>query len=168
MAIVTNNLNIFKDNLTTDEANTSEYGSGFSAGGYINADTFNTALHSATVINKALIQALTNNKIFSTAFTVNETISYDTLVTLFTTALPMIVPNVAKIAKEVEYALTISLNGSNNVFDGSSSKSISFYAPTTAGTKDYVLTSNGSGAPSWKAASSGGASVEIIDLTSVS
>lgn len=165
MAIVTNNLNIFKDNLTT--ADTSEYTDGFSAGGYVKADTFNTALHSATVINKALIQALTNNRIFSTAFTVNETIEYDTLVTLFTTALPMIVPNVAKLANKVANTLTISLNGSSHAFDGSSTSSISFYAPTSAGTKDYVLTSNGSGAPSWKAASSGGASVEIIDLTSI-
>lgn len=40
---------------------------------------------------------------------------------------------------------TISLNGS-------STTSASFYAPTTAGTSGYVLSSNGSGAPSWVSA----------------
>lgn len=40
---------------------------------------------------------------------------------------------------------TISLNGS-------STTSASFYAPTTAGTSGQVLTSNGSGAPSWTSA----------------
>jgi len=39
--------------------------------------------------------------------------------------------------------------------NGSSSTSPSFYAPTSAGTSGYVLTSNGSGAPTWKAASGG-------------
>lgn len=44
---------------------------------------------------------------------------------------------------------TITLNGTT-------STSPSFYAPTTAGTSGQVLTSNGSGAPVWAAASSGG------------
>jgi len=48
-------------------------------------------------------------------------------------------------------------NGSITVpsvtLNGSAETSPSFYAPTTAGTQGYVLTSNGSGAPSWAAAS---------------
>lgn len=44
---------------------------------------------------------------------------------------------------------TINLNGS-------STTSPSFYAPTTAGTNGYVLTSNGSGAPTWAEPSGGG------------
>ena len=49
---------------------------------------------------------------------------------------------------------TIALNGS-------STTSPSFYAPTTAGTSGYVLTSNGSGAPTWTAVSGG----TIVNLT---
>ncbi len=39
----------------------------------------------------------------------------------------------------------LTLNGTSKA-----STTASFYAPTTAGTGDYILTSNGSGAPSWK------------------
>lgn len=52
---------------------------------------------------------------------------------------------------------SISLNGS-------STTSASFYAPTTAGTSGQVLTSNGSGAPTWAAAPSG-SSTQIIRWT---
>lgn len=45
-------------------------------------------------------------------------------------------------------ATNVTLNGSNK--GGSTA---SFYAPTSAGTKDYVLVSNGSGAPVWADAS---------------
>jgi len=38
--------------------------------------------------------------------------------------------------------------------NGAATTTPSFYAPTSAGTSGYVLTSNGSGAPTWKAASS--------------
>ena len=49
---------------------------------------------------------------------------------------------------------TISLNGS-------STTSASFYAPTSAGTQGYVLTSNGSGAPTWAEPSGGGGDVFV-------
>lgn len=52
---------------------------------------------------------------------------------------------------------SISLNGS-------STTSASFYAPTTAGASGQVLTSNGSGAPVW-AAATGGSSTQIIRWT---
>lgn len=45
-------------------------------------------------------------------------------------------------------ATNVTLNGSNK--GGSTA---SFYAPTSAGTKDYILVSNGSGAPVWADAS---------------
>lgn len=40
---------------------------------------------------------------------------------------------------------SVTLNGTSKA-----STTASFYAPTTAGTSNYILTSNGSGAPSWK------------------
>ncbi len=39
--------------------------------------------------------------------------------------------------------------------NGTKTKTVGIYAPTSAGTKGQVLTSNGSGAPVWAAASSG-------------
>lgn len=48
--------------------------------------------------------------------------------------------------------------------NGSATSSPSFYAPTTAGTSGYVLTSNGSGAPTWQAAPSGGGDVTDVTL----
>ena len=46
--------------------------------------------------------------------------------------------------------LGLSLNGSMSYYNGSSSTSKSWYAPTSAGTEGYELVSNGSGAPVWK------------------
>lgn len=48
--------------------------------------------------------------------------------------------------------------------NGSATSSPSFYAPTTAGTLGQVLTSNGSGAPTWQAAPSGGGDVTDVTL----
>lgn len=50
---------------------------------------------------------------------------------------------------------TITLNGS-------STTSPSFYAPTTVGTNGYVLTSSGSGAPTWKASSSASTATQTV------
>lgn len=52
-------------------------------------------------------------------------------------------------ADKVANSLSISLNGTTNTYNGSTAKSLTLYAPTSAGTNGYVLTSNGSGAPSW-------------------
>lgn len=46
--------------------------------------------------------------------------------------------------------LGLSLNGSMSYYNGSSSTSKSWYAPTSAGTEGYELVSNGSGAPVWQ------------------
>ena len=46
---------------------------------------------------------------------------------------------------------TMTLTGPTISLNGSSTTSASFYAPTTAGTSGQVLTSNGSGAPTWSA-----------------
>lgn len=43
---------------------------------------------------------------------------------------------------------TVTLNGTKTT-------TVGIYAPTSAGTKGQVLTSNGSGAPTWAAASTG-------------
>lgn len=57
----------------------------------------------------------------------------------------------------------VSLNGHTHTYtlNGASTTSLSFYAPTSAGTSGYVLQSNGSGAPSWVTPPSG-----LPDVTS--
>ena len=56
-------------------------------------------------------------------------------------------------------AMVTKLNGidtgatANTItFNGAATKAPSFYAPTTAGDKDQILVSNGSGAPTWQTA----------------
>ena len=50
-------------------------------------------------------------------------------------------------------SLTITLNGVSTSFNGSIERNLTLYAPTNAGTDGYLLQSNGSGEPSWKAIS---------------
>lgn len=45
--------------------------------------------------------------------------------------------------------LTLTLNGTANEYNNSAATSVSFYAPTLAGTSGQLLKSNGSAAPSW-------------------
>ena len=47
-------------------------------------------------------------------------------------------------------SLTLTMNGSATNYNGASSASKSWYAPTSAGTAGYSLISNGSGAPVWQ------------------
>ena len=47
-------------------------------------------------------------------------------------------------------SLTLTMNGSATNYNGASSASKSWYAPTSAGTAGYNLISNGSGAPVWQ------------------
>ena len=47
-------------------------------------------------------------------------------------------------------SLTLTMNGSATNYDGASSASKSWYAPTNVGTAGYNLISNGSGAPVWQ------------------
>ena len=47
-------------------------------------------------------------------------------------------------------SLTLTMNGSATNYNGASSASKSWYAPTSAGTTGYNLISNGSGAPIWQ------------------
>lgn len=47
-------------------------------------------------------------------------------------------------------SLTLTMNGSATNYNGASSASKSWYAPTSAGTAGYKLISNGSGAPIWQ------------------
>ena len=47
-------------------------------------------------------------------------------------------------------ALTLTINGSTVTYKGTSAASKTWYAPTTAGTRGYILKSNGSGAPTWQ------------------
>ena len=48
------------------------------------------------------------------------------------------------------HSLTITLNGTSTSFDGSVARTLTLYAPTSAGTSGYLLQSNGSGEPSWR------------------
>mgnify|MGYP001187517402 CR=1 FL=1 len=47
-------------------------------------------------------------------------------------------------------SLTLTMNGSSSSYNGASSASKSWYAPTNVGTAGYNLISNGSGAPVWQ------------------
>ena len=47
-------------------------------------------------------------------------------------------------------SLTLTMNGSSSSYNGASSASKSWYAPTSGGTAGYNLISNGSGAPVWQ------------------
>ena len=47
-------------------------------------------------------------------------------------------------------SLTLTMNGSSSSYNGASSASKSWYAPTSVGTAGYNLISNGSGAPVWQ------------------
>lgn len=53
------------------------------------------------------------------------------------------------------YELADSKTANFITMNGSSNANPTFYAPTTAGTNGYFLKSNGSGAPTWEAMSSG-------------
>ena len=70
-----------------------------------------------------------------------------------------------KISKTGKYS---DLSGKPTVpvitLNGSTAGTPSFYAPTTAGTLGQVLVSNGSGAPTWQAAPSGGGDVTDVTL----
>ena len=48
------------------------------------------------------------------------------------------------------YSLTLTMNSSGTTYNGGSSASFAWYAPTSAGTAGYKLISNGSGAPIWQ------------------
>ena len=47
-------------------------------------------------------------------------------------------------------SLTLTMNGSSSIYNGSATASKSWYAPTSVGTAGYNLISNGSGAPVWQ------------------
>ena len=47
-------------------------------------------------------------------------------------------------------SLTLTMNGSSSIYNGSATASKSWYAPTSAGTAGYSLIGSGSGAPVWK------------------
>ena len=74
-------------------------------------------------------------------------------------------PRLAAVATRGDYDdLTGKPTIPSVTLNGSATSSPSFYAPTTAGTNGYVLTSNGSGAPTWQAAPSGGGDVTDVTL----
>ena len=70
---------------------------------------------------------------------------------------PVNVPG-ADIVKKKEglpYSLSLTMNGSTSTYKGTSSVSKTWYAPTVPGAAGQVLTSNGSGAPTWEYAVNG-------------
>lgn len=68
-------------------------------------------------------------------------------------------------------SLTLTMNGSATNYNGASSASKSWYAPTSAGTSGYEIVSNGSGAPVWKPPSyavcstSGNTAVKTVSIS---
>lgn len=68
-------------------------------------------------------------------------------------------------------SLTLTMNGSSSSYNGASSASKSWYAPTSAGTAGYNLISNGSGAPVWQqppyavCSTSGNTAVKTVSIS---
>ncbi len=68
-------------------------------------------------------------------------------------------------------SLTLTMNGSATNYNGASSASKSWYAPTSAGTAGYSLISNGSGAPVWQqppyavCSTSGNTAVKTVSIS---
>lgn len=68
-------------------------------------------------------------------------------------------------------SLTLTMNGSATNYNGASSASKSWYAPTSAGTAGYNLISNGSGAPVWQqppyavCSTSGNTAVKTVSIS---
>ena len=68
-------------------------------------------------------------------------------------------------------SLTLTMNGSSSIYNGSATASKSWYAPTSVGTAGYNLISNGSGAPVWQqppyavCSSSSGTRAKTVSIT---
>ena len=68
-------------------------------------------------------------------------------------------------------SLTLTMNGSSTSYNGASSASKSWYAPTNVGTAGYNLISNGSGAPVWQqppyavCSTSGNTAVKTVSIS---
>ena len=68
-------------------------------------------------------------------------------------------------------SLTLTMNGSSSIYNGSATASKSWYAPTSVGTAGYSLISNGSGAPVWQqppyavCSSSSGTRAKTVSIT---
>lgn len=68
-------------------------------------------------------------------------------------------------------SLTLTMNGSTTNYNGASSASKSWYAPTNVGTAGYNLISNGSGAPVWQqppyavCSTSGNTAVKTVSIS---
>lgn len=101
--------------------------------------TFETAANRSNIVSGETISALFGKvkKFFADLKTVAFTGSYTDLSNKPTS---MQNPN----------SLTLTMNGSATNYNGASSASKSWYAPTSAGTAGYNLISNGSGAPVWQ------------------
>lgn len=50
---------------------------------------------------------------------------------------------------QLNYDLSVVLNDTTTTYNNTSAKSVTLFAPTTAGTSKQILMSNGSGAPTW-------------------
>ena len=101
--------------------------------------TFETATNRSNIVSGETISVLFGKikKFFTDLKTVAFTGSYTDLSNKPTS---MQNPN----------SLTLTMNGSSSSYNGASSASKSWYAPTSVGTAGYNLISNGSGAPVWQ------------------
>ena len=101
--------------------------------------TFETATNRSNIVSGETISVLFGKikKFFTDLKTVAFTGSYTDLSNKPTS---MQNPN----------SLTLTMNGSSSSYNGASSASKSWYAPTNVGTAGYNLISNGSGAPVWQ------------------
>ena len=101
--------------------------------------TFETATNRSNIVSGETISVLFGKikKFFTDLKTVAFTGSYTDLSNKPTS---MQNPN----------SLTLTMNGSSSIYNGSATASKSWYAPTSAGTAGYSLIGSGSGAPVWK------------------
>lgn len=124
---------------------------GFVANTPITISPMNTLLRGVTLFCGTFLDILAET-LQANSLLSDKTFEYSTSLadakTFINTALKYFVPNVAK---KVSNRLTIKLNGTNNYFDGSAAKTITFYAPTTNGFAGSFLVSNGpNAAPTWE------------------
>lgn len=144
---------VHKNELTTaDEAflsgSNTEITNGFAANTPAKSAAVNAILHEATLFVTAFTENMTAT---SSSFTITPSDRLSDVKDRLTSyiqekAKTTVVDEAAKVSK----LLTISLNNGNNIYNGSTDKTVTFYAPESSGSVNQILKSNGTGnAPTW-------------------
>jgi len=144
--------------IPADYATLPERTDGFVAGTTISSKTVNTALRQSSIFSVAMIDALLDSY---TSFTgnVSPISTLDDMKSFIVNGMKSVEVSKSTFSTSsgsVRYPLTITMNGKDSYnYNGSVSKSVSFYAPTSSGEAGQFLKSNGTDSePEWVAASS--------------